>query len=330
MILPASRSAWAESYFKAMRPHAELAEEKNVDLFCIASEMVSLKGESKIWKKIARKTAETYHGKIGFNLNWWSGEADLNYILNLIPWLAEMDFIGVSGYFELTDGSAPTVEELAAAWKKDKRGRDILSQFEAIKKNFPEQKLYLWEAGYRSADGANIEPWNFGRKADADPGEQADCFAAFLKIFPGSALDGFALWDQFPGFSAAGPSEKGYDFIGKPAGDVIEKFLKSTATPDEQSPKAAIEYQLGLLMEGDTERLRENFTARLRDMITPEKVEAGRAEAKLYTLDDLVDSVNIFEEIGEKKAKIMMKNGRTLTTLVWSGDKWLADTIWFR
>ncbi len=28
--------------------------------------------------------------------------------------------------------------------------------------------------------------------------------------------------------------------------------------------------------------------------------------------------------------KIMMKNGRTLTTLVKTGNDWLADTIWFK
>lgn len=330
MILPASRKAWAKSYFEAIRPHAELAEEKGVELFCFATEMESLKSESRIWKNIARKTAEVYGGRIGYNANWWPGEPELNFILNLMPWLAELDFIGTSGYFELTDKSDPTVEELAAAWKKDRRGRDILSQFEAIKEKFPAQKLYLWELGYRSADGANTEPWNWGRKADADPGEQADCFDAFLKIFPGSALDGFAVWDQSAGFSARGPGDKGYDFIGKPAGDVIGEFLKSAAAPKAQSPKAAIEYQFGLLLEGDVERLRENFTERLRDRITPEMVEEGREEAKLYTLDDLVASVNLYEESGVEKAKIKMKNGRTLTVLVRAGDRWLADTIWFR
>ena len=31
-----------------------------------------------------------------------------------------------------------------------------------------------------------------------------------------------------------------------------------------------------------------------------------------------------------KTAKITMKNGRTLTTLILTDGKWLADTIWFK
>ena len=36
------------------------------------------------------------------------------------------------------------------------------------------------------------------------------------------------------------------------------------------------------------------------------------------------------EADGVKRAKVTMKNGRTLTTLVLTDGKWLADTIWFK
>ena len=75
--------------------------------------------------------------------------------------------------------------------------------------------------------------------------------------------------------------------------------------------------------------LRACFTKRVREDVTDERVKAGQKVAKDFTLDDLVDSVIMGEEDGRKTAKIKMKGGRTLTTLILVGDKWLADRVWF-
>jgi hypothetical protein len=110
----------------------------------------------------------------------------------------------------------------------------------------------------------------------------------------------------------------------------------STAAPNasdeglKKSPKDSLAYQFGLLKAGDTDKLKQCFTERLRERITPEAVEKGKSEAGNYTLEDLVGSVEMGQAEGHETAKIMMKNGRTLTTLVQTDGKWLADTIWFR
>ena len=98
----------------------------------------------------------------------------------------------------------------------------------------------------------------------------------------------------------------------------------------KKSPKDSMAYQFELLKAGDTEKLKQCFTERLRERITPEAVEKGKSEAGNYTLDDLVGSVEMGQAEGKQTAKIMMKNGRTLTTLVQTDGKWLADTIWFK
>ena len=48
------------------------------------------------------------------------------------------------------------------------------------------------------------------------------------------------------------------------------------------------------------------------------------------TIDDLFASMQEGEWEGKKTAKVKMKNGRTLTTLILTDGKWLADTVWFR
>jgi hypothetical protein len=111
-----------------------------------------------------------------------------------------------------------------------------------------------------------------------------------------------------------------------PSGD------KSTAGDEalKKSPKDSIAYQFGLLKEGNASQLRDCFTDRIKERITEDAVEKGKLQAAEYSMDDLVASVEMGEAGGQQTAKIMMKNGRTLTTLVQVENKWLADTVWFK
>lgn len=94
-------------------------------------------------------------------------------------------------------------------------------------------------------------------------------------------------------------------------------------------PKGSIAYQFELVKAGDADKLKPCFTERLRDRITKELVDKAKGEAGKYTMDDLYASAEPGEYEGKKTMKIKMKNGRTLTTLVQTDGKWLADTIWF-
>jgi hypothetical protein len=94
--------------------------------------------------------------------------------------------------------------------------------------------------------------------------------------------------------------------------------------------RAEIARQVKLLKKGDVTALKARFTARQKERITAKNVNKAQQELAQYTLDDLVDSVSEGEYGGQKTIKIMMKNGRTLTTLVEENGQWYADTIWFR
>ena len=118
----------------------------------------------------------------------------------------------------------------------------------------------------------------------------------------------------------------------KAGGEAGSSAAASNASDEglKKSPKDSLAYQFDLLKAGDTDKLKQCFTERLRERITPEVVEKGKSEAGNYTLDELVASVEMGQAEGQQTAKIMMKNGRTLTTLVQTDGKWLADTIWFK
>ncbi|MFV1958553.1 MAG: hypothetical protein ACC662_03975 [Planctomycetota bacterium] len=101
-------------------------------------------------------------------------------------------------------------------------------------------------------------------------------------------------------------------------------------TADMSTPLGSIEYQVALLVAGDVEVLKACFTPRVRDKITAETMAKGAEEIRSMTLDDLFAGVKESEVQGKKTAKVKMKNGRTLTTLILTDGKWLADTIWFK
>ena len=95
-------------------------------------------------------------------------------------------------------------------------------------------------------------------------------------------------------------------------------------------PKSSIAYQFDLVKAGDADKLKNCFTARVRDGVTKEVVDKAKGEAAAYTLDDLYASAEMGEADGKKTAKVKMKNGRTLTTLIETDGQWLADTIWLK
>jgi hypothetical protein len=95
-------------------------------------------------------------------------------------------------------------------------------------------------------------------------------------------------------------------------------------------PKSSIAYQFELVKAGDADKLKQCFTPRVRDGVTKEAVEKAKGQAAQYTIDDLYASAEMGEADGRKTAKVKMKNGRTLTTLVETDGQWLADTIWFK
>ena len=97
-----------------------------------------------------------------------------------------------------------------------------------------------------------------------------------------------------------------------------------------KDPQSSIAYQFELVKAGDLDKLKAALTERVRDNLTQEILDKAKTDAAKYTIDDLYESAEMGEADGQKTAKIKMKNGRTLTTLIETDGQWLADTIWFK
>jgi hypothetical protein len=104
----------------------------------------------------------------------------------------------------------------------------------------------------------------------------------------------------------------------------------NNASGSLKDPKSSLAYQFELVKAGDVDKLKACLTPRVRDSVTQEVMDKAKVEAAKYTLDDLYASAEMGEADGKKTAKVKMKNGRTLTTLIETDGQWLADTIWFK
>ena len=98
----------------------------------------------------------------------------------------------------------------------------------------------------------------------------------------------------------------------------------------KQVSRAIMARQLELIRQGDAASMKQFFTPRLHDRITPELLEKAKQGIEKVTPEQLVHELVITQTATGPVAKIRMKSGRTLTTLIVVNRKWVADTIWFQ
>lgn len=133
--------------------YAEIAEELQVPIFCMGTELEQFVAERpEYWKKLIQKIRKVYKGKLTYAANWDE--------FKRVPFWKDLDYIGIDAYFPLTDKKNPTVQDFELGWKSHK------AQIENIQKQFQKPVLFT-EFGYRSVDFTGKEPWDSNRKEGA-------------------------------------------------------------------------------------------------------------------------------------------------------------------
>ena len=115
---------------------------------------------------------------------------------------------------------------------------------------------------------------------------------------------------------------------GKGKGSAAPSSKPAAGGMDCSTPKKTIESQVAFIKKGGkVDAFKECFTPRIQEKIDQKRLDKSHDEASFYKLEELYGAE---EKSGDDKVKVKMKNGRTLTTLIKEGDKWLADTMWFK
>ena len=213
-IEPTDRAEWHQHYRRWIADAAEIAEREGVEVFSIGSEFNSMQRDTEEWRAHIARARSIYRGALTYSVNWDT--------MNEPAFFAELDFVGMTTYFSLTDRNDPSVEALREAWQPIRT--DIL-EWQAYH-GIP---LLFTEVGFASQDGINTNPWNYFISDRVDLQEQYDCFQAFGDVWleePG--LAGFFCYNWF---GVGGAEDTGYTPRGKPVMALLRRWFQGGETP---------------------------------------------------------------------------------------------------
>lgn len=225
-IEPGNWDNWWEDYTNYIIHYAQIAEQADVDVLIIGSELVSTESQTDRWRNLIRLVRGVYAGRLCYSANWDH--------YRVIQFWSDLDIIGMTSYYDLTDGERPTIERLLEKWKSIKK--EILDWQSKINR-----LLLFTEVGWPNQVTCAQYPWDYYRAMDKpDPQAQAICFEAFFQTWINEkATTGFLVWEwrNHPG-QKGGPADTSYIPCGKPAMGVIQKYFQAPSPRQTTRPAA--------------------------------------------------------------------------------------------
>lgn len=218
-LKPADWDLFFENYKKFILHYAQLAENNNVPIFVIGTELNSLirdmPNSEKKWRDLIKEVRAIYSGKLTYSVSCF----DKCLSPSEIKFWDALDYIGFEPYFGLTNKNNPSVEEMKQAFDK---------KFNLYAKPLYEKygkKILLTEANIYSKDGANQNPLGTS-KNQVDYQEQADYYEAMFESVSGKDwIEGIYWWGWYLGTTYPGWDKKddlSDSFVRKPAGQVMK------------------------------------------------------------------------------------------------------------
>lgn len=202
-----------ESYKKYILYFANVAQDLNIPILCIGTELQSLVSyDSKYWEELIKDIRSVYSGKLTYAENWDQYDK--------VPFWSQLDFIGIDAYFPLK-ASNPSLSDLLLLWKPYVKKLNDFSKDQ-------ERQILFTEMGYRSINSPNNKPWDYSKRDQPYNGQkQAEALEALFLSFENKAwwAGGF-IWKWFPDHNRAGGiSDTTFSPQNKPAEEVIRRYF---------------------------------------------------------------------------------------------------------
>ncbi len=204
------------SYDDFILTYAQLAEEAQVDMLCIGTELEQfVKARPDYWKKLIQNIKKVYRGKLTYAANW-------DEYTKTTFW-EDLDYIGIDAYFPLSEEKTPNIDQLRAGWQKWKPEMVTLAK----SKNKP---ILFTEFGYRSMDYSAKKPWLVDR-IDGNVNLEAQVNAQkalFDEFWPEEWFAGGYVWKWFIDHKKAGGLEDNmFTPQNKPVQQTISEVYKT-------------------------------------------------------------------------------------------------------
>ncbi len=207
---------WEADYEEYIMRFVELGVSENVEMICIGTEYRNaVKKRPDFWRKLIKDIRAVYKGKLTYCANW-------DDYTDVVFW-EDLDFVGISAYFPLSEEQTPTVSDLVKAWKPIKA--ELLKFSEKTGK-----PILFSEYGYRSMDQAAWRSWEQEyQERPINNQAQANAYEALYKTFWNESwfAGGFA-WKWYSSFRRIDPTTNhDWTMQNKEAQDVMAKFYGS-------------------------------------------------------------------------------------------------------
>jgi len=206
---------WFNNYAKFVNHYARMAENENVEFFCVGTELTFASSKLEYWRdKIIPSVRKLFSGQITYAANWDD--------YSQVRFWDILDYAGIDAYFPLSKKNDPNLDELKEGWKQ------WLGEIETWQKTAKKPVVFT-ECGYCSADSAAKKPWVEAFSGMPNMRLQADCYIALFETFwdkPWFSGVYWWTWSTVP--EAGGPANRRFTPQNKPAlGHVKEWYSMS-------------------------------------------------------------------------------------------------------
>lgn len=227
---------WWKNYSRFVRHYAKIAQDEQVELFCLGCEMNSTEDQVEHWQSVIRDVRETYEGLLTYNVNHGREKEVL--------WWDAVDVVGISAYYPVPPLAGDSLEE---AVQQTTSKADMIATLNGVKLELAElsdkihKPILFIETGVTSVRGAAHYPWSHSDahpESSVDQEEQRNYYEAMLEVFWNEPwFVGFTWWD-WPArlyVESKAADDRGFCIYGKQAEKLLRDWY-AKPTPARTSP----------------------------------------------------------------------------------------------
>ncbi|MEO8794208.1 MAG: hypothetical protein ABI390_02010 [Daejeonella sp.] len=207
---------WEADYSNYILTFARIADSMNVEAFCVGTEYrTAVEIRPDYWKKLIVDVRQVYKGKLTYCANWDDYQK--------IDFWSDLDFIGLSGYFPLSESKTPGVESLNKSWQP------IKSELKSFSEKYKKPILFI-EIGYRNIDQSAWRSWETEQQQQTlNPEAQKNAYEAFFQTFWNENwVAGAFIWKWYEYHDKIIAAENDdWTPQNKPAQQVLKKYYGS-------------------------------------------------------------------------------------------------------